>query len=179
MAGVVVSNFGRATLASPPSGTGGLSFSVAAGKGVLFPNPAGGEYFYGVLTNAAKSAYEIVKVDSRSTDSFTINAAGRGFEGTTPNTWLAGDIFYAPWTKGMLEEVPFSVAVKALAALSGSLGADKLAYYTSGSAAALAAFTAYARTLMDDADAPTARSTLDVYSRGEIAGLGLNPLLYL
>lgn len=52
-----------------------------------------------------------------------------------------------------------------LAAALASIGnltpaADRLTYYTGASTAALATFTAFARTLLDDADAATARNTL-------------------
>lgn len=55
-----------------------------------------------------------------------------------------------------------TLSLSAALATVGNLtpAADRLAYYTGASTAALATLTAFARTLLDDADAPTARGTL-------------------
>lgn len=58
-----------------------------------------------------------------------------------------------------------TVAATALLAIAGlAPAADKFAYFTSGTAAALADLTSFARTLLDDADAATMRATLSVPS---------------
>ena len=54
-----------------------------------------------------------------------------------------------------------------LAAISGlSSAADRLAYYTGSGAAALATFTSFGRSLVDDADAAAGRSTLGIGTMG-------------
>lgn len=167
MPGIVApTNFARATVASPPAGTGGLSFSVAAGKGALFPAPGAGFWFYGVFTNAARSKFEVVKVEARAGDGFTIAAGGRGQDGTAADTWAAGDIFMLPTTGKMWLETAFSAAALALALLTPA--ANKIAYFTSATAAALADLTAYGRSLIAAADAAATRVLLDVYNKAEV-----------
>ena len=97
------SNFGKAQIASAPSGTTGLSFTVEAGAGLLFPALGAGDYFYGIFKDASGNR-EIVKVSARSTDSMTIATGGRGLDGTTARTWAAGDYFVAGLTNAALIE---------------------------------------------------------------------------
>ena len=59
------------------------------------------------------------------------------------------------WVKAFPES---SASLEAIRALTPA--ADRLPYFTSSSAAALATFTSFARTLLDDADAATMRTTL-------------------
>lgn len=53
-----------------------------------------------------------------------------------------------------------SDVLDALANLTGTLGADKLQYYTAADATGLTPLTSFGRSLIDDANAATARSTL-------------------
>lgn len=89
--GIKFSNFARAKLATPPSGTAGLSFTVEAGKGALFPSYGGGDYSYVCLKNSSGTR-EIVKIEARTGDAFTIAAAGRGLDGTAAyGSWSTND----------------------------------------------------------------------------------------
>ena len=61
---------------------------------------------------------------------------------------------------------PVDADLTAIAALASA--ANKMPYATGAGAWALADLSAFARTLLDDADAATARSTLSVYSQAEL-----------
>lgn len=139
------SNFGKAQIASAPSGTTGLAFTVEAGKGLLFPSLGAGDYFYGIFKDASGN-HEIVKVSARSTDSMTIATGGRGLDGTTARTWAAGDYFVGGLTNIALTE---SLANALLSAIGGlTTSADKTLYFTGVNAAALTPLTPFMRTVL-------------------------------
>ena len=68
----------------------GAVLLITAGKGALFPTYGGGDYSYLTLYDAAGNV-EVVKVTARSTDTLTIDAAGRGLDNTTARAWNVGD----------------------------------------------------------------------------------------
>jgi hypothetical protein len=80
-------------------------------------------------------------------------------------TWVADeDVLYVydgtDWEVLSISGGGGGAALDALGALTPA--ADRVPYFTDVSTAALAPFTAFARTLVDDADAATARATLGV-----------------
>jgi hypothetical protein len=169
------SNFGKAIVASAPSGATGLNFTVEAGKGVNFPALDSGDYFYGIFKDASGNR-EIVKIEARSGDAMTIAVGGRGLDGTTPRTWNAGDYFVAGLTNVALQESLSNANLTALGALSSA--ADKLAYFTGSGTAALADLSAFARTLLDDANAAAMRATLGVATSTEIIPTGTSMFFF-
>jgi len=83
-----------------------LSFTITSGDGALFPSPvASVDHFLVTLENATGSK-EIVRVYSRSGDTFTIDPTpgrGRGQEGTTPISFSSGDLVELRLTAGFID----------------------------------------------------------------------------
>lgn len=82
------------------------------------------------------------------------------------DTW--GALLNGNWDK---VDALGTVSAKAIAAVTPA--ADRLAYFTSGTAAAVTPFTAFARTLIDDADAATMRSTLGLGGLSTLSSVSL------
>jgi hypothetical protein len=171
--GLKFSNFGKAMVASAPSGTSGLNFTVEAGGGVLFPLLGASDYFYGIFKDASGN-HEVVKVSARSTDSLTIAVGGRGLDGTSARTWAAGDYFVLGITAIAIAESLSNSNLIAIGALSSA--ADTLPYFTGSGTAALTDFSAIARTLLADADAAAMRGTLGVPTSNDVIPTGTQML---
>jgi len=90
MSQILFSNLASTTLAVAMS-SGASSLNVAAGTGVLFPNPGAGQFFKITITPATGStpAPEILHVTAVSSDTFTVL---RGQEGTTAQAWGVNSI---------------------------------------------------------------------------------------
>ena len=69
-----------------------LVIQVQPGLGSLFPQPTNaGEWFLITLeTISAPLQREIVKIIGRAGDTLIVDPSGRGWEGTIPATWIAG-----------------------------------------------------------------------------------------
>lgn len=96
MAKQLYANNAKSSLAAGIS-PGTTVFSVAAGEGARFPTPTGGDYF--LATIEVSGSVEIVKVTTRSTDTFT---AVRAQEGTSAATWPQGTLIEMRVTRDTL-----------------------------------------------------------------------------
>ena len=78
------------------------SLTVSVGAGALFPTSSGSDYFYCTLANSS-GAIEIIKVTTRSTDTFTIV---RGQDGTSGQAWNSGDKVELRLVAASLNDLP-------------------------------------------------------------------------
>lgn len=88
-------------------------------------------------------------------------AAGRGNLGLGTMATLNAGTASTQFRNNSENDARFQPVDADLTAIAGlTSAADRLPYYTGAGTAALATFTSFARTLLDDADAATARTTL-------------------
>ena len=94
---LLFANNAQSTLAAPISASA-TTCTLATGTGAKFPNPTTGQAFKMTFTDAATGLLdEIVLCTARSADVCTIV---RGQEGTTAQSWLAGDLASNYFTAG-------------------------------------------------------------------------------
>lgn len=92
-----IANNAKTTITNNPLSNSGTSITLSAGTGTKFPS----EYFVATIWDdttypsnpGGDPNMEIVYCDSRSTDTVTVNASGRGFGGTTGVQHNSGSAF--------------------------------------------------------------------------------------
>lgn len=109
----------------------------------------------GVTKKATVSAIAPVRSVNAATGAVVLAAADIA---NTPAGSIAATTVQTALNELDAEKQPLDAELSALAGLTSA--ADKAPYFTGSGAAALATLTAFARTLLDDADAATARATL-------------------
>lgn len=157
--------------------TSSTTLILQTGNGALFPSPTAGDYFP-ITVVKADGTLEIMKCTARSVDTLTVT---RSQEGTTAKAFTIGDRVSLRMTAGSLVDFignkqPLNATLTALAGLTTS--ADKLIYATGSDVFAITALTAFARTLLDDADAAALCTTIGLSwcnnSYGMIAAFAAN-----
>ena len=143
--------------------TSSTTLILQTGNGALFPSPTAGDYFP-ITVVKADGTLEIMKCTARSVDILTVM---RSQEGTTAKAFSIGDRVSLRVTAGSLTDFvankqPLDATLTALAGVT--VAADKLIYATDNDTFSTTTLSEFARTLLDDADASTMRSTIGAIS---------------
>lgn len=109
-----VANNAITTITNNPLSSGGTSITLATGTGTKFPST----YFLATIWD--NTAYpsnpsgdpnmEVVLIDSRSTDTLTVNASGRGFASTTAVQHASGSTIAVLDTKQFEDQITTALA---------------------------------------------------------------------
>jgi len=94
-----VENMARSTLTAELTGS---AVAIAVADGSVFP--AAGAFYVVVFTNPS-AGYEVVLCDSVAGNTITVNASGRGAQGTSAATWASGAYVQQSWTAGEVEGI--------------------------------------------------------------------------
>lgn len=154
---------------------GGITYGGAANAYTATNNAVGtwsayavGD-FIGLLANHTNSGAATINVDGLGAQSIVTNDGGSLVAGDIASGALVlllydGTRFQLVGSFASGSYQPLDATLSALAGVT--VAADKLIYATGGDAFATTDFTAFARTLADDIDAATARTTLGVSATG-------------
>lgn len=116
------------TLLASSLTVGSSTISVTATDGDLFPSPSGGDYFLVTIHAPDFGSWEVVKVATRSGDTFS--SIVRGYEGTAKE-WPVGTPISAHLTKDTMEAIQAAIAAAQSAAqtYADALMANHIAVY--------------------------------------------------
>lgn len=164
---VMLTNNAKSRLASS-IGISDTTIAITSGEGVAFPSPGPEDWFPLTLVKDT-GAREIVRCTARVGDVFTVE---RAQEGTEALSFSVGDRVELRLTAEVINELaalvgnmqPGDPRLDMLTELE--LAANNLLYATGENSLALSPLTAFARSLLDDADADAVLETLGLDQTG-------------
>lgn len=154
---------GFAVSGSPVTSSGTIAITYASGyQGYT---SAESSKLAGIASGATANSGTVTSVALSLPTGLSVSGSPITTSGTLAVTWASGYQGYTTTEATKLSGLTIGSTVQAysakLAALAGQTwAADRFTYYTSASTAAIGTITSFGRSLIDDADAAAARSTL-------------------